>query len=173
MWGIRDRQLGVLVAFMFAPFALQLVGWAGTPLGGGPCGAIGPDRFLLEQPQAFFYAQIMLWGISLLLATGFFILMLAFMHSNRVPKSQARPFVRVGLGLSTLTALIYLLTHTVGLPAPSPIGWLMSGPEPTDAIGILVLLALFGQIALALRWLAQPEPAKLALEAARHPSKAH
>ncbi len=159
MFGIRDRQLGVLVGLMFVPFALQLLGWAGTPLGGGPCGAIGVDRLMLEQPQAFFYAQIMLWGISLLMATGFFILMLGFMHNGTVPKSQAQPFMLAGLGIASLTALIYILTHTLGLPAPSPIGWLMSGPEPTDTIGVLVLLVLAVQVLINLRWLGQSEEA--------------
>ncbi|WP_299426305.1 hypothetical protein [uncultured Meiothermus sp.] len=159
MFGIRDRQLGVLVGLMFAPFALQLLGWAGTPLGAGPCGAIGMDQLMLEQPQAFFYAQIMLWGISLLMATGFFVLMLGFMHNGLIPKSQARPFLLVALGVGGFTALIYILTHTWGLPAPSPLGWLISGAEPTDAIGILILLALIAQIGLTLRWLGQAEVA--------------
>ncbi len=155
MFGIRDRQLGVLVALMFAPFALQLLGWAGTPLGGGPCGAIGIDQLMLEQPQAFFYAQIMLWGIALLLATGFFVLLLGFMHNGNIPRSQARPFLWVAVGIGVFTASVYILTHTWGLPAPSPIGWLMSGAEPTDAIGILILLVLIAQIGLTLHWLAQ------------------
>lgn len=142
---------------MFAPFALQLLGWAGTPLGGGPCGAIGIDQLMLEQPQAFFYAQIMLWGISLLMATGFFVLMLGFMHNGTIPKSRAQPFLLVALGVGGFTALIYILTHTWGLPAPSPIGWLMSGAEPTDAIGVLILLVLFVQIWMTLRWLGQAE----------------
>ncbi|GEM82497.1 hypothetical protein [Meiothermus hypogaeus] len=159
MLGIRDRQLGLLVGLMFAPFALQLLGWAGTPLGGGPCGAIGLDQLMLEQPQAFFYAQIMLWGISLLMATGFFVLMLGFMHNGTIQKSQARPFLLIALAVGSLTALIYVLTHTVGLPAPSPVGWLLGGAEPTDAIGILIFLVLLVQISLALRWLVQTEPA--------------
>lgn len=155
MFGIRDRQLGVLVGLMFLPFALQLLGWAGTPLGGGPCGAIGLDQLMLEQPQAFFYAQIMLWGISLLLATGFFVLLLGFMHNGSIPKSQARPFLLVAVGIGSFTAAVYILTHTIGLPAPSPIGWLMSGAETTDAIGVLILLVLLLQVGLTLRWLTQ------------------
>lgn len=158
MFAIRDRRLGLLVGLMFAPFALQLLGWAGTPLGGGPCGAIGLDQLMLEQPQAFFYAQIMLWGISLLMATGFFILMLGFMHSGTIPKSQAQPFLRIALVVGSLTALIYVLTHTIGLPAPSPIGWLMSGAEPTDAIGILIFIVLLVQISMTIRWLVHMEP---------------
>ncbi|MBO1435808.1 hypothetical protein [Meiothermus sp. CFH 77666] len=158
MFGIRDRRLGLLVGLMFAPFALQLLGWAGTPLGGGPCGAIGLDQLMLEQPQVFFYAQIMLWGISLLMATGFFVLMLGFMHNGTIQKSQARPFLLIALVVGSLTALIYALTHTVGLPAPSPIGWLMSGAEPTDVIGILIFTVLLVQISLTLRWLVQSEP---------------
>ncbi|WP_337868854.1 hypothetical protein [Meiothermus sp.] len=157
MFGIRDRLLGVLVGLMFLPFALQLLGWAGTPLGGGPCGAIGIDQLMLEQPQAFFYAQIMLWGISLLMATGFFVLMLGFMHNGSIPKPQARPFLLVAVGIGVFTAMVYILTHTWGLPAPSPIGWLMSGAEPTDAIGVLILLVLFLQIGMTLRWLKQTE----------------
>jgi hypothetical protein len=157
MFGIRDRSLGVLVGLLFAPFALQLLGWAGTPLGGGPCGAIGIDQLMLEQPQAFFYAQIMLWGISLLMATGFFVLMLSFMHNGSIPKSQAQPFLRVAVGIAVLTAAVYILTHTWGLPAPSPIGWLMSGPEPTDTIGVLILLALLLFIGMTLRWFGQAD----------------
>lgn len=155
MLGIHDRKLGLLVGLMFTPFALQLLGWAGTPLGGGPCGAIGIDQLMLEQPQAFFYAQIMLWGISLLMATGFFVLMLGFMNNGRVPGSQARPFVRISQAIAGLTALIYLLTRTTGLPTPSPIGWLISSPEPLDVIGVLVLVALTAQGFLALRWLSK------------------
>ena len=41
MLGIRDRQLGFLIVLMFLPFALQLLGWVRTPLGGGPGSAIG------------------------------------------------------------------------------------------------------------------------------------
>lgn len=152
MFGIRDRELGVLVALMFAPFSLQLLGWTGTPLGGGPCGAIGPDRWLLEQPQAFFYAQIMLWGIVLLMATGFFILMLGFIHNGKVPKAQASPFVWVGQIIGSLTALIYLLTRTTGLPTPSPLGWLLSGAEPIDALGAIILLVLVAHSVRALNW---------------------
>lgn len=169
MLGIRDRQLGLLVGLMFAPFALQLLGWAGTPLGGGPCGAIGLEQLMLEQPQAFFYAQVMLWGISLLMATGFFVLMLGFMYNGTIQKSQARPFLLIALVVGSLTALIYVLTRTVGLPAPSPVGWLMAGAEPTDAIGILIFLVLLVQISLTLRFLAQTEPASQ--KAA--PSQAH
>lgn len=158
MFGIHDRKLGLLVGLMFAPFALQLLGWAGTPLGGGPCGGIGLDQLMLEQPQAFFYSQIMLWGIALLAATGFFVLMLGFMNNGRVPGSQARPFVRISQAIAGLTALIYLLTRTTGLPTPSPIGWLMSSPEPLDVIGVLVLVALTAQSFLALRWLSKNKP---------------
>ncbi|MFN3390246.1 MAG: hypothetical protein ACK40N_00650 [Meiothermus ruber] len=153
MFGIRDPRLDALVVTMFTPFALQLLGWAGTPLGGGPCGAIGLDQLLLEQPQAFFYAQIMLWGIALLMATGFFILMLGFMSNGSVSSSQARPFVLLGLAISSATALIFLLTRTTGLPAPSSIGWLMGGPEPLDIIGVLVLAVLVVNSFLALQWL--------------------
>ncbi len=45
------------------------------------------------------------------------------------------------------------------MPAPSPIGWLMSGPEPTDTIGVLVLLVLAVQVLINLRWLGQSEEA--------------
>ncbi|GIW31992.1 MAG: hypothetical protein KatS3mg071_2166 [Meiothermus sp.] len=152
MFGIRDRELGALVALMFTPFGLQLLGWAGTPLGGGPCGAISPNQWLLEQPQAFFYAQIMLWGLALLMATGFFILMLGFMHNGMVPKAQARPFVWAGQTISSLTALIYLLTRTTGLPTPSPLGWLLSGAEPMDALGVIILLVLVAHSVWALNW---------------------
>ncbi|MCS7069066.1 MAG: hypothetical protein RMK51_10905 [Meiothermus sp.] len=158
MFGIRDRQLGVLVGLMFAPFALQLLGWAGTPLGGGPCGAIGLDQLMLEQPQTFFYAQIMLWGISLLMSTGFFVLMLGFMHNGSIPKPQAQPFLLISLAIGSSTALIYALTHTVGLPAPSPIGWLVGGAEPTDAIGILIFVVLLAHCVLTLRWLMHTKP---------------
>jgi len=158
MFGIRDRKLGVVVALMFAPFALQLLGWAGTPLGGGPCGAIGLEQLMLEQPQAFFYAQIMLWGIALLMATGFFILMLSFMNNGSIPKAQARPFVLAGQAIGGITALIYLLTRTTGLPAPSPIGWLISGREPIDVIGALVLVVLFAHSFLALNWQQKASP---------------
>ncbi len=172
MFGIRDRRLGLLVGLMFAPFALQLLGWAGTPLGGGPCGAIGLDRLMLEQPQVFFYAQIMLWGISLLMATGFFVLMLGFMHNGTIQKSQAQPFLLIALVVGSFTAVIYALTHTVGLPAPSPIGWLMSGAEPTDIIGILIFTVLLVQISLTLRWLVQSEPTpKKAAPPQAHQSK--
>jgi len=159
MFAIHDRRLGVLVGLMFAPFALQLVGWAGTPLGGGPCGSIGIDRLMLEQPQAFFYAHIMLWGISLLTATGFFILMLGFMYNGQIPRSQARLFVLLALGLEGFTTLIYILTRTLGLPAPSPVGWLLGDPEPTDAIGVLILLVLLVQMVMSLHWLLQAKTA--------------
>jgi len=159
MFGIRDRQITILIVLMFAPFALQLLGWAGTPLGGGPCGAISADQFLLEQPEAFFYAQIMLWSIALLMATGFFVLMLGFMNQDKIPRNQARPFLLMALGVGAFTALIYTLTRTIGLPTPSPVGWLHSGAEPTDAIGIMILLVLLLQFVITLRWLRQAEPA--------------
>lgn len=158
MLGIHDRKLGLLVGLMFAPFALQLLGWAGTPLGGGPCGGIGLDQLMLEQPQAFFYSQIMLWGIALLAATGFFTLMLSFMNNGTIPDSQARPFVRISQAIASLTALIYLLTRTIGLPTPSPLGWLMGSPEPLDVIGVLVLVVLTAQGFLALRWFSENKP---------------
>lgn len=167
MFGIRDPKLAALVVTLFTPFALQLLGWAGTPLGGGPCGAIGLDQLLLEQPQAFFYAQIMLWGIALLMTSGFFILMLGFMNNGSVPSSQARPFVLLSLAVGSATALIYLLTHTIGLPAPSTIGWLMGGPEPLDVIGVLVLLVLVVNSVLSLQWLNQNKPGQSV--PARHP----
>jgi len=157
----RDQTLGALVGLMFAPFGLQLLGWAGTPLGGGPCGVFGQGRLMLEQPQAFFYAQVMLWGISLLLAVGFFMLMLSFMHSGSVPSSQARPFVQVGQAIGGITALVYLLTRTTGLPTPSPIGWLLSNPEPFDTIGVLVLLVLLTHNLLALCWLSKANVSQL------------
>lgn len=162
MLGIRDRRLGILVGLMFLPFALQLLGWARTPLGGGPCSAIGVDRLLLEQPQAFFYAQIMLWGICLLMATGFFLIMLALMHDGRIPAAQANPFMRVALVLAFVTAAIYLLTHTLGLPSPSPLGWLVGTPEPWDVVGTLVLLVLLAIVWLGLRWFEQANAPKLA-----------
>ncbi|RIH83189.1 hypothetical protein Mlute_02268 [Meiothermus luteus] len=153
MFGLCDRRLGVLVGLLFLPFALQLLGWANTPLGGGPCGPIASERLLLEQPQAFFYAQLMLWGISLLLADGFFILMLGFMHNGVVPPAQARPFVFFALAVALFTASVYLLDRTLGLPVPSPVGWLLGGPEPADAIGVLITLVLLGQVVVALGWL--------------------
>ncbi|RDI96446.1 hypothetical protein DV704_01075 [Meiothermus sp. QL-1] len=157
MLGLRDRCLGALVGLLFVPFVLQLLGWAGTPLGGGPCGPLASDtgRLLLEQPQAFFYAQVMLWGIALLMANGFLILMLGFMHNGAVPRRQARPFVRLALGLGFFTALVYVLTHTTGLPAPSPVGWVLGDPQPADAVGVLILLALLVQVVLAVRWQAE------------------
>ncbi|MCS7058526.1 MAG: hypothetical protein NZ849_11065 [Meiothermus sp.] len=153
MFGVRDRRLSLLVGLLFLPFALQLLGWADTPLGGGPCGPIASERLLLEQPQAFFYAQVMLWGISLLLADGFFILMLAFMHNGMVPPAQARPFVLLALVVSLFTASIYLLDRTLGLPVPSPVGWLLGGAEPVDVVGVLIVLVLLGQVVLSFGWL--------------------
>lgn len=162
MFGIRDRPLGLLVGLMFAPFALQLLGWLGTPLGGGPCGELGPGQMMLDLPGKFFYAQIMLWGISLLLATGFFIVMISLMHPQGIPRAHVKPFLQLGLAISLIVALIYTLTRTWGLPAPSPLGLLWTGGEPIDAIGILILLVLVGNSVLIARWLYQNPPPVLA-----------
>ncbi|MDX2005683.1 MAG: hypothetical protein SFU83_10435 [Meiothermus sp.] len=154
MLGIRDRQLTWLVGAMFAPFALQLLGWAQTPLGGGPCGAIVVSKYLLEQPQAFFYSQILLWGIALLMAVGFFLVMLAFMGDGRVRFEQAKPFVLTAAGIALMLELIYLGTRLVGLPAPSPVGWVVGATEPLDVVGVLFALIVAGLLTLCARWLA-------------------
>ncbi len=151
MLGIRDRPLGILTALMFVPFLLQLLGWAGTPLGGGPCGGMTSARLLLEQPQAFFYAQIMLWGICLLMANGFFLLMLSFMNNGNLQLTQARPYLLVALVLAAGIEAIYILSRSSGLPTPSPVGWLMNPAEPVDTIGIAVVLILSALIILGLR----------------------
>lgn len=157
MPGIRDKRLGVLTGLMFVPFLLQLLGWAGTPLGGGPCGGITSAQLLLEQPQAFFYAQIMLWGICLLMANGFFLLMLSFMNNGDIPIAQAKPFVIVAIMLATLVGLIYLFTRTTGLPTPSPLGWLMNGADGADFLGIVVVVVLAVLVALGIRSLASQQ----------------
>lgn len=151
---IKTSQLEprLLIGLMFVPFALQLLGWSGTPLGGGPCGAISTNQLLLEQPQVFFYAQLMLVGICLLMTTGFLLLMLSFMQGGQLSLRQARLLVGFAGWVALLTALLYLLTRTTGLPAPSSIGWLAGAAEPVDGVGILVGLALLAQSGLALHW---------------------
>lgn len=163
MLGIQDRRLGWITALMFVPFFLQLLGWAGTPLGGGPCGGLTSAQLLLEQPQAFFYAQIMLWGICLLMANGFFLIMLSFMNNGKIPLAQSRPFLIIAALLSSLVGLIYTLTRLTGLPTPSPLGWLMNPAEGADVLGVVVVAILAALIGLVVRNLAAPvlAPAKI------------
>jgi len=144
----------LLITSMFLPFALQLLGWAGTPLGGGPCGSVFTAQ--VTDGQINFYPQLMLWGICLLMAKGFLLLMLSFMNGAEVPARQARPIALFAALLAAFTALTYLLTRVTGLPVPSSIGWLLGSPEPLDTVGILVLLALFAHIGFALRRLYSP-----------------
>lgn len=113
---------------------------------------------MLDLPGKFFYAQIMLWGISLLLATGFFIIMMSLMHPQGIPRAHVKLFLQLGLSISLIVALIYTLTRTWGLPAPSPLGLLWTGGESIDAIGILILLALVSNSILMTRWLYQKPP---------------
>ena len=149
----RDPKLTPLIAAMFAPFGLQLLGWAQTPLGSGPCSAMTPGRWLLEQPQAFFYSQITLWGIALLMTTGFFLILISMMGEGLVRFSQAKPFVLVAALIGGALELIYLGTRLIGLPAPSPIGWLVGSTEPIDVIGILFATVIAALLAMCVRWL--------------------
>lgn len=135
---------------LFLPFALQLLGWAGTPLGRGPC-AFGADPNPLEEPLGF-YAQGLLWGICLQMALGFALLMLRLMNGRPLTSGPA-----LAGGLAALTAAVYFLSRTTGLPVPSPLGWLWAPPEPADTVGLLVLAVWMGQIGLALRWERSPK----------------
>ncbi|MCL6525974.1 MAG: hypothetical protein K6T57_03740 [Thermaceae bacterium] len=139
----------LLISSLFLPFALQLLGWAGTPLGQGPCGTLGLDP--LEAPQGF-YAQMLLWGISLLMTLGFVLLMLRLMYNRPLSPAQARPWARLAGGLAGLTALVYLLSRIAPLPVPSPLGWLWAPPTPMDAVGGLMLAVWLGQMGLAWLW---------------------
>jgi hypothetical protein len=155
---MKNANLGarLFIPALFLPFALQLLGWTGTPLGRGPCGAFGADPNPLEQPQGF-YAQGLLWGICLQMALGFTLLMLQFMNSGPRTSGPPRPWAALAGALAALTATAYVFSRTTGLPVPSPLGWLWAPPAPPDIVGLLVLTVWLGQIRLALRWGRSPE----------------
>jgi hypothetical protein len=139
-----------IIGLSLLPFLLQLLGWAKTPLGGGLCGAFGSfDPF---SAQAL-YAQFFLFGIALQAGFAFFLILIELGLL-----AQESPAVRrvygVGLWLNGAILALFLLTRSVGLPFPTPLGWLRGDSTPLD--GVSILMALCSLILMRLLWSGSP-----------------
>lgn len=129
-----------IIGLSLLPFLLQLLGWAKTPLGGGLCGGFGAsDPF---SAQAL-YAQFFLFGMALQAAFAFFLILIEL----GLMAEESPAVWRVGLWLNGAILTLFVLTRSVGLPFPTPLGWLRGDAAPLDGVSVLMAacsLALMG-----------------------------
>lgn len=64
-----------VVGLSLLPFALQLLGWVRTPLGGGWCGALSGGYLDVFSAQVW-YSQLLIGGLALQVAYAFLMLVL-------------------------------------------------------------------------------------------------
>ncbi len=125
-----------LAAFLLAlPFFLQLLGFGATPLGGGLCGEVlrGRDLAFGLQPPGFWLGLVFMLLLAFQLGLGALFLLL--------PLLEARPspfFLRLGRGVVLALVLLFLLSRTLGLPLPSPQGWVIAS-QPVDPLSLLIV----------------------------------
>ncbi|GAA5336485.1 hypothetical protein [Thermus hydrothermalis] len=134
-----------VVALSLLPFFLQFLGLGleGT-LGQGLCGsALGVTeaeavRYGLVS-EYYFYGQLFLVLLALKATYALLLLVLRFMYPDRDPPFA--PWVwRVGVGLSSVFLLLFLLTRTLPLPFGTPLGPAWLAPAPLDPLSLLMTL---------------------------------
>ncbi|MCV4861218.1 hypothetical protein OFB63_34735, partial [Escherichia coli] len=76
--GVMERRSlaqYAVVGLSLLPFALQLLGWVRTPLGGGWCGALSGGYLDVFSAQVW-YSQLLIGGLALQVAYAFLMLVL-------------------------------------------------------------------------------------------------
>lgn len=134
------------------PFSLQVLGLGlGGGIGEGLCGSA-----LLSEAEAVryglvsgyvLYARLFLLLLALKLAYALGLALLSFMGWVRL----SRGLWRVGVALSALPLLGFLLTRTLPLPFLTPLGPALLPPAPLDPLALLMLLPELPLLGLLLR----------------------
>jgi hypothetical protein len=145
-------------ALLMAPFFLQLLGFGANIFGAGLCGDLfGRNNPLGFQSPLFWYAMGFMVLLGLQLCYGAVLLLAGLIE---LPPSSAKGLFGFGLGLSLFTFVMFVLTRTTGLPAPTAQGWVFEQAN-LDPLSILLI-----GLTLAGGWLLWNLRAKLPLFAA-------
>lgn len=134
-----------MVGLSLAPFLLQFLGLGlSRELGQGLCGsALGVSeaeavRYGLVS-EYYFYGQLFLALLALKVTYALGLMVLRFMYPDQDPPFA--PLVwRVGVGLSLVFLLLFLLTRTLPLPFATPVGLAFLSPAPLDPLSLLMVL---------------------------------
>lgn len=144
VWVNPLARLGM--ALLMAPFFLQMLGFADTPLGRGLCGELlGKDQTLALQNPLFWYAAGFMILLGIQLAYGIFLLLAGLIQ---VPDESAPGLFGFAWWLTLLMGLMFAFTRLSGAPAPSGAGWVLER-APVDALSLMLVgLSLAGGLLL-------------------------
>lgn len=134
-----------IVGLSLLPFFLQFLGLGlGEALGQGLCGsALGVSELEAVRyglvSEYYVYGQLFLALLALKVTYALALLVLRFMFPQQDP-----PFARlvwgVGVGLSTVFLLLFLITRTLPLPFATPLGPALLSPAPLDPLSVMMVL---------------------------------
>ncbi|WP_185747693.1 hypothetical protein [Thermus amyloliquefaciens] len=142
---VTSPALSWIVGLTLLPFFLQFLGLGlSEVLGQGLCGsALGVSeaeavRYGLVS-EYYLYGQLFLVLLALKVTYALVLITLRFMYPKGEPPFA--PWVwRVGVGLSTVFLLLFLLTRTLPLPFATPLGPALLSPAPLDPLSLLMVL---------------------------------
>ncbi|MFN4072074.1 MAG: hypothetical protein ACK4G4_01430 [Thermus sp.] len=142
---IAGRGLPWVVGLSFLPFFLQFVGLGlGGKLGQGLCGsALGVSEAEAVMyglvSEYYLYGQLFLVLLALKVTYALGAWVLRLMYPHRDPPFA--PLVwRLGVGLSGVFLLLFLVTRTLPLPFLTPLGPALLSPAPLDPLSLIMVL---------------------------------
>ncbi len=128
------------------PFFLQFLGLGSSEtLGEGLCGS----ALLVSEAEAvryglvseyFFYGRFFLLLLSLKITYALGLMIFWFMYQGGNPPRFEALVWRIGMGLSGILLLAFLLTRTLPLPFSTPLGPALLAPAPLDPLTLLMVL---------------------------------
>lgn len=153
---VAGPTLPWIVALSLLPFFLQFLGLGlSDVLGQGLCGsALGISEAEAVQyglvSEYYLYGQLFLGLLALKVTYALALMVLRFMYPDQDPPFA--PLVwRLGVGLSLVMGLLFLLTRTLPLPFSTPVGPALLSPAPLDPLSVIMVLPEIPLLALLLR----------------------
>jgi len=142
---IPGRSLPWVAGLSLLPFFLQFLGLSlGNKLGQGLCGsALGVSEAEAVMyglvNEYYLYGQLFLALLALKVTYALALWVLRFMYPDRDP-SFAPVVWKVGVGLSGMFLLLFLVTRTLPLPFFTPLGPALLSPAPLDPLSLIMVL---------------------------------
>jgi hypothetical protein len=128
------------------PFFLQFLGLGlADRLGQGLCGSVfgvGEKEAVMYGlvSEYYLYGQVFLVLLALKVTYALGLALLRFMYEKGEPPGFEPLVWGLGAGLSWAFLLAFLLTRTLPLPFPSPLGLAWLSPAPLDPLSLLMVL---------------------------------
>ncbi|WP_243027375.1 hypothetical protein [Thermus albus] len=142
---IPSRGLPWVVTLSLLPFLLQFLGLGlADRLGQGLCGsALGVSEAEAVMyglvSEYYFYGQVFLILLALKATYALVLWVLRLMYPDRDPPFAPLAW-RVGIGLSGVFILLFLVTRTLPLPFFTPLGPALLSPAPLDPLSVMMVL---------------------------------